>query len=110
MIKNESPLLGLANARSALQAYQLREQLDESGGKLIWVSRDWNLSDALTKKCKTARQGLLQFLKTGTWKLTFDPQFFQSERKNKALGQSAIAQMRQLQSLVPWSFDDFQDV
>ena len=41
--KNESPLLGLANARSALQAYQLRQQLEESGGKLIWVSGDWNL-------------------------------------------------------------------
>ena len=40
--KNESPLLGLANARSALQAYQLRQQLEESGGKLIWVSGDWN--------------------------------------------------------------------
>ena len=103
VLKNESPLLGLSNARSALQAYQLREQLNESGGKLIWVSGDWNLSDALTKKCKSARQGLVQYLRNFTWKLTFDPSFFQSERKNKSLGQSAVAQMKQLQSLVPWS-------
>ena len=29
VLKNESPLFGLSNARSALQAYQLREQLNE---------------------------------------------------------------------------------
>ena len=110
MLKNESPLLGLSNARSALQAYQLREQLLESGGKLIWVSGDWNLSDALTKKCRSARQGLGQYLRNFTWKLTFDPAFFQSERKNKSLGQSAVAQMRQLQSLVPWKHPFETDV
>ena len=110
VLKNESPLLGLSNARSALQAYQLREQLLESGGKLIWVSGDWNLSDALTKKCRSARQGLGQYLRNFTWKLTFDPAFFQSERKNKSLGQSAVAQMRQLQSLVPWKHPFETDV
>ena len=33
--KNEEPLLGMSNARSALQAFQVREQLDASSGKLI---------------------------------------------------------------------------
>ena len=33
--KSEGPMLGLSNARSALQAYQLREQLAESFCRLI---------------------------------------------------------------------------
>lgn len=38
--KNEGPLLGLSNTRSALQGYQPPEQVQESGEKLIWVSGD----------------------------------------------------------------------
>jgi len=102
--KNEGPLLGLSNTRSALQALQLREQLRDAEGRLIWISGDWNLSDALTKKCKTARQGISQFLKSGVWKLTFDPMVFQSERKARSQGRSAIEQMKQLQSLIPLNF------
>ena len=39
--RSEGPMLGLTNARSALQAYQLREQLDHGGAKLIWLAGDW---------------------------------------------------------------------
>ena len=99
--KNEGPLLGLSNARSALQAFQVREQLESSKGKLIWVSGDWNLSDAMTKKSKTAREGLTQFFKNWVWRLTFSPDFILSEKKARQQGMSAIQQMRQLQSLVP---------
>ena len=38
--KHEGPLLGLSNARSALQAFQMREQLRSSGGKLIWIKEE----------------------------------------------------------------------
>ena len=107
--KNEGPLLGLSNVRSALQAFQLREQLQESKGILIWISGDWNLGDALTKKDKSARAGILQFFKNWIWKLTYDPNFIQSEKKAKRSGQSAVTQMRQLQSLVPWTSLDFLD-
>ena len=99
--KHEGPLLGLSNARSALQAFQMREQLRSSGGKLIWISGDWNLGDAMTKKSKTARQGLIQFMRNWFWRLTFSPDFVVSEKKAKQLGKSAVEQMRQLQSLVP---------
>ena len=99
--KNEGPLLGLSNVRSALQGFQLREQLEQSKGSLIWVSGDWNLADALTKKSKSARLGLLQYFRNGVWKLTYDPSFIQSEKKSKQKGQSAVTQMRQLQSLIP---------
>ena len=101
--KNESPLLGLSNVRSALQAFQLREQLQESDGTLIWISGDWNLGDCLTKKDKSARAGIMQFFRNWIWKLTYDPNFIQSEKKAKKAGQSAVAQMRQLQSLIPWT-------
>eukprot|EP00434_Breviolum_minutum_P013481 symbB.v1.2.011883.t2/scaffold806.1/size231046/10 len=102
--RNEGPLLGLTNARSALQAYQLREQLEQGCGRLIWLSGDWNLSDALTKKSKDARMGLLQFLRNFTWQLYFDPNFVVSEKKAKKSGQTALKQMRELQALVPYKW------
>ena len=99
--RSEGPMLGLSNARSALQAYQLREQLQESLCRLIWISGDWNLSDALTKKPKAAREGLNQFLKSCIWRLRYDPQFIQSEKRARQQGKSAVAQMRELQCLCP---------
>lgn len=102
--RNEGPLLGLTNARSALQAYQLREQLEQGCGRLICLSGDWNLSDALTKKSKDARMGLLQFLRNFTWQLYFDPNFVVSEKKAKKSGQTALKQMRELQALVPYKW------
>ena len=107
--KHEGPLLGLSNIRSALQAYQLRESLEQSKAALIWIAGDWNLSDALTKKSKTARTSLVQFFRTWTWRLKFDPGFVQSERKSKKAGLGAVSQMRQLAALVPSNhllFDD----
>lgn len=101
--KSEGPLLGLSNARSALQGYQLKEQLKESACKLIWISGDWNLSDALTKKAKAARAGLSQFIKAFVWKLKFDPNFILSEKKAKQSGRAAVQQMRELNTLVPYA-------
>ena len=37
----QGPVLGLSNARSALHAYQLRQQIQESKNKLIGISGDW---------------------------------------------------------------------
>lgn len=102
--KNESPLLGLSNARSALQGYQLKEQLQDAGGKLIWLSGDWNLADSMTKKAKSARQGLEQFLKNYVWQLHYDPNFVVSERKARQQGRHATKRMQELQSLVPLPF------
>ena len=73
--KNESPLLGLSNVRNALQAFQLREQLQESDGTHV----DLRLSgDCLTKKDKSARAGIMQVFRDWIWKLTYDPNFIQS--------------------------------
>ena len=99
--KSEGPMLGLSNIRSALQAFQLREQLQAGGARLIWLSGDWNLSDALTKKPAVARQSLMQFLKNFIWKMHYDPNFVTSERKGKKAGRGALQQMRELQALTP---------
>jgi hypothetical protein len=98
--------LGLSNVRSALQAYQLREQLSESLAKLIWISGDWNLGDALTKKHRSSREGLLQFIKAQIWKLKYDPGFILSEKKARKTGHQAVQQMRQLQALQPFAGHD----
>ena len=98
--KSEGPMLGLSNAKSALQAYQLREQLAESFCRLIWISGDWNLSDALTKKTRVAREGLIQFFKQNIWKLKFDPTFIQSEKEARQMAKAAVKQMQELQALL----------
>ena len=103
--KSEGPMLGLSNAGSALQAYQLREQLAESFCRLIWISGAWYLSDAPTKKARVAREGLIQFFKQNVWKLKFDPTFLQSETKARQLGKAAVKQMQELQALLPVDHD-----
>ena len=105
--KNESPLLGLSNVRSALQAFQLPEQLQDGKGSLIGISGHWNLSDALTKKDKSCGAGLSQFVKNWMWKLTYGPNFIQSEKKAKKLGQGAVSQMRQLCSMILFQGNHF---
>ena len=42
---NESPLLGLSNLRSALQAMQLRENMMRTGCLLRWLASDYDLLD-----------------------------------------------------------------
>ena len=86
---NESPLLGLSNMRAALQAFQLRDNLQRVGCELRWLASDYDLADALTKKKFEARQGLLKFLATWVWCIAFDRNF-RSAKKSKAQGHSAI--------------------
>ena len=77
--KSGMPMIGLSTANNALQVYnQLREQLEESFCRLIWISGGCNLSDALTKKARVAREGLIQLFKKNIRKLQFDPTFMRS--------------------------------
>eukprot|EP00439_Symbiodinium_sp_Y106_P012966 s3447_g1.t3 len=89
---NESPLLGLSNMRSALQAFQLRDNLERVACELRWLASDYDLADALTKKRADSRIGLLKFLRTYMWSIAFDPTFT-SSRKNKQKGHSAVGQI-----------------
>ena len=89
---NESPLLGLSNMRSALQAFQLRDNLQRVGCELRWLASDCDLADALTKKRGDARAGLWRYLRTCLWCIAYDPTFT-SSRKNKQKGKSALGQL-----------------
>ena len=89
---NESPLLGLSNTRAALQAYQLRGNLERAAGELRWVASDYDLADALTKKRQDCRTGLQRFLQTWLWCIKYDPQF-QSAKKNKKAGRTAVSEI-----------------
>ncbi|CAE7443123.1 Cacna1h [Symbiodinium natans] len=86
---NESPLLGLSNMRAALQAFQLRGNLQRAACELRWLASDYDLADALTKKRADCREGLLQFLRTGHWCIKYDPSFT-SAKKSKRAGRSAV--------------------
>ena len=88
---NESPLLGLSNLRSALQAFQLRDNLARVGCMLRCLASDYDLADALTKKRPDSRVGLMKYLSTWQWAIAFDPSFTAAKR-NKQFGKSAIIQ------------------
>ena len=86
---NESPMLGLSNARSALQALQLRESLHRTLAELRWVASDYDLGDAFTKKKQDCRLGLRKYLSTGLWAIAYD-QSFTSARRSHEQGRSAV--------------------
>ena len=86
---NESPLLGLSNMRAALQAFQLRGNLQRAACELRWLASDFDLADALTKKRQDCREGLLKFLRTGFWCIKYDPSFT-SAKKGKKAGRTAV--------------------
>ena len=89
---NESPLLGLSNLRAALQAFQLRDNLQRVNCELRWLASDYDLADSMTKKRSESRFGLEKFLKTWVWTIAFDPSFTAS-KKNRRVGKSAIQQI-----------------
>ena len=91
---NESPLLGLSNMRSALQAFQLRGNLARAAGVLRWVASDYDLGDALTKKRADCRLGLIKFLRSGHWCIKYDPAFT-SAKKAKQQGRTAVDTVNQ---------------
>eukprot|EP00439_Symbiodinium_sp_Y106_P001694 s8914_g1.t1 len=86
---NESPLLGLSNMRSALQAFQLRGNLARTACLLRWLASDYDLADALTKKKADCRAGLIKFLRSGYWCIKYDPAFT-SAKKAKKQGRTAV--------------------
>ena len=86
---NESPLLGLSNMRSALQAFQLRDNLKRVGCELRWLASDYDLADGFTKKRADSRVGLLKFLRTWLWSIAYDPNFV-AAKKNRKVGKTAV--------------------
>ena len=90
----EGPYLGLSNARSAVQAFQIKQSFENVGTRLIWLSGDWMLADALTKRHPECRRGLQQFLQQWIWMLSYDPNFITSARKSKQKGSDATTVMK----------------
>eukprot|EP00438_Fugacium_kawagutii_P003117 Skav222832 [mRNA] locus=scaffold1338:43482:51341:- [translate_table: standard] len=92
----EGPYLGLSNARAAVEAYQLKQSLARTTSRLIWMSSDWMLADAMTKKAVEARKSLEQFLRQRIWMFKYDPEFVTSARKAKQLGLQATKVMNKI--------------
>ena len=74
----------------AFDALQLKECLQEKGQHLLWLSSDWNLADALTKLKAEARRGYETYLKTGMWRLKYDPEFVVAAKKMKRKAKTII--------------------
>ena len=73
IMKNDSPNLGLANARSAVQVCSLKQSLSESTLSLKWLAADCNRCDALAKNNAESRR----------WRLKFVPNFIVAAKKAK---------------------------
>ena len=86
---NESPLLGLSNLRSALQAMQLRESMMRVGTSLRWLASDYDLADSMTKKRPDCRTGLTKYPSKRLWCIAFDPSFT-AAKKNAKSGRTAV--------------------
>ena len=72
-----------------MQAFQLRDNLKRVGCELRWLTSDYDLADALTKKRGEARVGLMKFLRTWLWSIAYNPNFV-AAKKNKREGRTAI--------------------
>ena len=94
--RHEGANLGLSNARAAIQGHQVKESIQQAGTRLIWLSGEWNISDALTKKSPECRRTFEQYLKTRVWMLHFDPNFVISAKKARQQGKSAVQTMRKV--------------
>ena len=77
----EGANLGLRRSRTAIEAAALKQSFDSERSLLVWLASDWNLGDGLTKEKIEARRSLESFLRTGRWRLRFDPNFIVAARK-----------------------------
>jgi len=85
--------LGLQSTRTAVQAYQIKQNFLSNNASLRWVAADWNLADGFTKEAAESRANLESFLKLQTWRIQFSADFIVSARRAKRLGKSAIEVM-----------------
>ena len=77
----ESASLGMKDERSAIEALQLKQRLEDPNLKIVWLSSDWNLADCMTKIKPECRRPMEYFLKTGYWRLKYDPDFIVACKK-----------------------------
>ena len=88
VVRSESANLGMSSARAAVQAYAIKEALNDEKEHLIWVSGDWNLADALTKSADDCRVSARQFLRSGKWRIKFDENFLAGKKQPKSAAQT----------------------
>eukprot|EP00439_Symbiodinium_sp_Y106_P003788 s7080_g1.t1 len=93
--RQEGANLGLSNARAAIQGHKMKESIERAGTRLIWLSGEWNISDALTKKSPECRRTFEQYLRTRVWMLRYDPEFVISAKRARQLRRSAVQTMRE---------------
>ena len=106
---NETSNLGLQSTRTAVQAYQIKQNFTTNNAKLKWVAADWNLADGFTKEASESRQNLEAFLKTQTWRIEFNKDFVVSARKAKKMGRDAISTMKDQPETADDNDDDEHD-
>ena len=81
--RSESAALSMSDKRSAVEGLALRESIGRTRTLLKWVHSEINVADGLTKFDHRAQNLVRDFLRSGLWRIFFDPTFT-SARKVKA--------------------------
>ena len=81
---SESSALGMSDKRAAIEALALKRALASTNTWIRWVHSEAQLADVLTKGTGPGRELFLRFMRTGRWRLVYDPTFTSARNRTKA--------------------------
>ncbi|CAE7214275.1 TERC [Symbiodinium sp. CCMP2592] len=103
---SDSPMSGMNNSRTGIEATAVQKGLREDGRcYLTWVPSDMNLADSLTKATSEAYKAAALYHARKAWIVRFNQEFV-SARKQQRLRKTK--QEQEAASLVMWPSDDFE--
>ena len=81
---SESSALGMSDKRAAIEALALKRALAATNTWIRWVHSEAQLADVLTKATGPGRELFLRFMRSGRWRLVYDPTFTSARNRTKA--------------------------
>ena len=81
--KSESSGVGLKDKRAGLEALALRQSMALTGTALRWCHSHAQLADMMTKLNSSTTATWEYFLKRGSWRLIYDPDFESAKKRAK---------------------------
>ena len=104
---SDSPMLGMNNSRTGIEATAVQKGLREDGKcYLTWVPSDMNLADSLTKATGEAFKVAALYHARKAWVVRFNQEFV-SARKQQRLRKAK--EQQEAASMAVWPAEDFED-
>ena len=106
---SDSPLLGMTNARTGVEAMSIQKGIRDDGRcYFTWVPSDLNLADCLTKATAEAFKVASLYHERKAWVVRFNEEFV-SARKQQRLRKKKQDLEAKLMTARVWPADDFED-